>query len=189
MLASLTMKTPWVGALRLLLLPGIALPGLAHADEPAPPNPPPAPVAYAPAEQLAAEAKQEEPTISHIGLDGILSGGLGNFAGASMRFEVRPGTSASFLARVGYLRGAVIDDESFQAGTFSLGYRGFLSRRTYVGAEGLLMAYDEEGEDWRGVVGFTSSVGVKLGAVDASVQIMYPLPSLGINVGADFATF
>jgi hypothetical protein len=55
--------------------------------------------------------------------------------------------------------------------------------------EGLLMAYDEEGEDWRGVVGFTSSIGLKLGAVDASVQIMYPLASIGINVGVDYATF
>jgi hypothetical protein len=149
------MKMLWVGALRLLILPAIALPGLAHADEPAPTSPPPAavpaapvpvappasnpdpaalamvlpdpqpaPVASAPAEKLAAEAGQEEPTISHIGLDGILSGGLGSFVGASMRFEARSGTTASFLARVGYIRGSVIDDESFQAGTFSVGYRG-----------------------------------------------------------------
>lgn len=154
-----------------------------------PPSRQPAPVAYAPAQRLATAAKQEEPTISHLGLDGILSAGLGTFAGASMRFEVRPGPSTSFLARVGYLRGSVIDDESFQAGTFGLGYRGFLSRRAYVGAEGLLMAFDEEGEGWRGIVGAAGSLGLKLGAVDASVQIMYPLVSLGLNVGADFATF
>jgi hypothetical protein len=202
--ASPPMKTPRGGVLQLLVLPALALPGLAHADAPAPPaaspsepsalamvppDPQPVPAVYPPAARVAAEAKKEAPTISHLGLDGALGGGLVNFAGASMRFEVRPGPTTSFVARVGYLRGSVIDDESFQAGTLSLGYRGFFSRRAYLGAEGMLMAYDEEGEALRGIVGFSAGLGLKLGAVDASAQIMYPLSSIALTLGADFATF
>lgn len=180
------MKGPKVEMRRLLLLSTMALPTLAHADEPAPS---PGSPAASPAADTAPRAKTGEPTTSHLGVDGILSAGLASFAGASMRFEVQPGTSTSLLARVGYLRGEVLDDESFQAGTFSLGYRRFLSRRSYLGLEGMLIAYDEENMDWEDGLGVSSSLGLKLGAIDTSVQVAYPFASLGINVGADFATF
>lgn len=209
------MKTPWVGGSRFLLavLPAVAFSPLAHADELAPraattpagpaptelamvsappPSPPPATVTAA--SQPAPAAETEQPTRSHLGVDAVLGGGFLNYVGASARLESRPSARTSFLGRIGYYRGSVIDDDSLRGLSFGVGYRGFFGRG-YVGVEGALVAISEktngrgEWNDWEAIPNLTSSVGAKLGSIDASVQIMYPLMSLGVNVGVDFATF
>lgn len=159
-----------------------------------PPKAPPAALTATnqPAPVVAADAAPQ--TISHIGADAVVGAGFLNFLGASARFEVRPGANSAFLARIGYLRGAVIDDDSLRAASFGIGYRGFIGRG-YVGVEAALLALSEKTngngpwDDWRPIGNLTTSLGVKLGAVDASLQIMYPLISLGLNVGVDFSTF
>lgn len=196
------MKKPRAGTQRFVfgvaVLSALALAQPAHAEEiaaaPASSNLAmlPASSAAAPAvvsaTAQAAAAKQEGRALGHIGVDGTFAVGLANFIGGSMRFEARPHEATSFLGRVGLMGGALFDKQSFQAVSAGVGFRGYLGRG-YLGVEGSILLYNEEGEDATGIPNLTTALGAKLGSVDASVQIMYPLASLGVSVGADFEIF
>lgn len=193
----------------------VGLPGLAHAgNAEAPSSRPALPVASAPAYAPAssgipvAPAPQSQPQPrpqagafaaasfdrekeARFGVDASMGGGLVYFLGASARYESASPEGTAMVLRAAYYRGAAISDEAegFQAVSAGVGLRAY-SGVFYVGAEGALVAVRtdpyEGAIEWNVAPNGTGMVGAKLGPLDASLQLMFPLASVGVTVGADF---
>jgi hypothetical protein len=128
---------------------------------------------------------------ARLGVDGTMAGGLAFFFGASARYESASPTGTAFLLRAAYYKGGFVGDErqDFQALSFGAGLRAY-SGSAYLGAEAALLALRRdpyEGPiEWSFAPNGTAMAGLKLGPLDASVHVMFPLVSIGLTVGADF---
>ncbi len=193
----------------------VGLPGLAHAgNAEAPASSAALPVAnapsYAPASsgipvEPAPQARQPPPqagafaaaasergTEARFGIDGTVAVGPAFFVGGSARYESASPTGTSMVLRAAYYRGAVVADEGggFRALSFGVGFRAY-SGVFYIGGEGALLAYGADSSqgtsEWNVAPNGTGMAGVKLGPVDASIHLMFPLASIGLSLGTDFA--
>lgn len=130
---------------------------------------------------------------ARFGVDGTMGGGLVYFMGASARYESASPEGTAMVLRAAYYRGAVIADEAegFQALSAGVGFRAY-SGVFYLGAEAALLAVRtdpyEGAIEWNVAPNGTGMVGAKLGPLDASLQLMFPLASVGVTVGADFVS-